>query len=70
MTEVPFDRETLILAALAGFAASREGFNGECAFEHLDPDDDHIKAGLRAPEGGDFVRPVVERALILAGLLP
>lgn len=69
MTEAEINREILIRAALAGFAATREGFNGECAFEHLDPSDDQIAASLRAG-GDDVVRPVVEHALALAGLLP
>lgn len=31
--------DDLTRAFLFGFAVSREGFNGECAFKHLAPDD-------------------------------
>lgn len=31
--------DDLTRAFLMGFAVSREGFNGECAFDHLAPDD-------------------------------
>lgn len=31
------DRELVVKAFLAGFTCSCEGFNGECAFEHLAP---------------------------------
>ena len=64
------DKELLIKAAMAGFAASKEGFNGECAFEFGAPDDKEIRHALGPyPRDPDIIRPVLERALKLAGLI-
>lgn len=65
------DREKLIQAALAGFSATKEGFNGECWFPHLVPDEAEMQASLAAAQGerGRVVRAAVELALQSAGIL-
>lgn len=64
-------REALILAALAGFSATKEGFNGECPYPHLVPDDEAMRETFewaQTPDGA-AVRAAVEIALHHAGLL-
>jgi hypothetical protein len=65
------DREKLIQAALAGFATTREGFNGECWYAHLVADEAEISDTFaRAQqEHGHHVRAAVELALARVGLL-
>ena len=57
-------RDMLTRAFNAGFAISREGFNAECLFVHMAPDDHRLmQTDEFEPEIAEFARTAVDRLM-------